>query len=455
MKKIFKTTLVAAAMAVTCGSAFAGDVAVTKQVHSAEGLTGVTATQTSNAISYTLAAAYAVGDKITFTFPEGALVAPTFPSQINVSSVNSATASSAIAGMGLGLLNSTTSTVTYRVTTLSQPNNMGSPAVDYTDRTTIGNVVTLGAIGYKPATVLAAPVTVTVSSETSVGDSLDSAGTRTATIAEAKTQFGSGVIDTKLDSVINVSAMRKAFTVGNSDSLSFTITNPTTTGWLNLATINASAGTQATVYGEAGKMDDLKVANFSSGGTNAFDAAAAKLTVSYNGQVTNDTITITPPTGNSAVVLESQAFTTDLVYNYTSAGSVAGSKTISTGLDAGSWTLNGATVNIPYMPYGPSVSQILYVTNTGSQEGDIFVTAFDDSGMMYDLGNIKTATKNSVTKITAEVGNALAAQGFDGSGKVSLTVTVNAPDSDITVYASYNVGGSDRGYVNTDQYKGK
>jgi hypothetical protein len=107
------------------------------------------------------------------------------------------------------------------------------------------------------------------------------------------------------------------------------------------------------------------------------------------------------------------------------------------------------------MPYGPSVSQILYVTNTGSQEGDIFVTAFDDSGMMYDLGNIKTATKNSVTKITAEVGNALAAQGFDGSGKVSLTVTVNAPDSDITVYASYNVGGSDRGYVNTDQYKGK
>ena len=63
MNQLFKTTLLAAAIAATCGTAVAGTVAVTKQVHSSEGLTGVTANQTSGAITYTLGAAYKEGDK--------------------------------------------------------------------------------------------------------------------------------------------------------------------------------------------------------------------------------------------------------------------------------------------------------------------------------------------------------------------------------------------------------
>jgi hypothetical protein len=452
MKQLFKTTLLAATIAATCGSAVAGTVAVTKQVHSMEGLAGVTANQTSNAISYTVAAAYAVGDKITFTFPEGALVATSFPSQINVPAENSATEASAIAGMGLGLLDSDTKSVTYRVTSLSQPNNAAaSNPVDYTSRTTIGAVVPLGAVGYKASAVAAASVTVTVSSVTSSGDNLDTSGTRTATVAETKTQFGSATINTKFDGVINVSEMRKKFVSGSSDSMSFTITNPSTTGWLNVATVNTSG---ATLFGEPGKMTDLKKEYFNGSGTETFDAAAAKLSVAYTNMVTNDTITFTPPTGDKAVVLEAQAFTTDLVYNYTSAGSTAGSKTIATGLASGEWKLNGATVNIPYMPYSTNASQIMYVSNEGSQAGDIIATAFDDKGNVYELGTIAVANGKTVTKISKQVGDALLAKGFS-AGKVSITITVNAPAADITVYASYNVGGSDRGYVNTDQYKGK
>ena len=85
MKQLLKKSLLAATIAVTCGSASAGTVSVTKQVHSLEGLTGVTANQTSNAISYTLGAAYREGDKIAFTFTDGALVAASFPEVINIS----------------------------------------------------------------------------------------------------------------------------------------------------------------------------------------------------------------------------------------------------------------------------------------------------------------------------------------------------------------------------------
>ena len=41
MKQLFKSTLLAAAVAATCGTAVAGTVAVTKQIHSVEGLLGV------------------------------------------------------------------------------------------------------------------------------------------------------------------------------------------------------------------------------------------------------------------------------------------------------------------------------------------------------------------------------------------------------------------------------
>lgn len=443
----FKTTLLAAVVAATFGSAYAGTVAVTKQVHSTEGLAGVIATQTSASIGYTVAAAYAVGDKVTFTFTAGSVVAASFPSQLNVAAVNSAVPASAISGMSLGLLNSDDDTVTYRVTSLSQPTD--GAATTYTDRTTIGALITLGTVGYS-ASAVAGTVTVTVSAQTSAGDVLDSAGTLTATIAEAKTQFGTAAVSPLFDAEINVSSMRTAFTGVTSDDAGITITNPTTTGWLNLATVNT---TGVNLFGEAGKMDGLLATNFGTAGTNVFTEASAQLAVTYAGQMTNDTITFTPPTGTAAVILESQTFNADVVYNYSSAAATAGTATLATGAAAGEWTLNGASVNIPYMPYSANASQILYVTNDGTQDGDIIVTAFDDAGTAYDAFIVGTATAGSITKITGDVKAGLEAQGFTG-GKVSITVTVNAPDADITVYASYNVSGN-RALVNTDQYKGQ
>ena len=452
MKQLFKKTLLATAVAVTCGSALAGNVAVTKQVHSLEGLEGVTANQLSNSISYVLAAAYRDGDKVTFTFPDGALVASGFPTEINVPAVNNADPAQAIAGMALGLLNSDANSVTYRVTSVTQPTD--GAGTTYSDRTTVGANVVLGAITYAPAALSSASVTVTVNSETVAGDVLDSSGTRTATIAEAKTQFGTASVGAGFDATIDVAQMRKAFVGGGSDSMTWTISDVATTGWLNLATVNATNGTVVTVRGESGKFAGLTGSNFAAAGTDVVSETDATVTVSYAGQTTNDTITFTPTSGTSAPVLEAQKFTSDFVYNYVSAGAAAGTKTVGSAVASGEWTLNGATVNIPYMPYSPTASQVVYVSNAGTQTGDISVTAFDDSGNMYDLGVIATANANTVTKLAPTITTALLAAGFDGNGRVSITVTVNAPADDITVHASFNIGGSSRAYVITDQYKG-
>jgi hypothetical protein len=453
MKQLFKSTLLAAAVAATCGTAFAGNVAVTKQVHSTEGLVGVTANQTSNSISYVLKAAYKEGDKITFAFPDGALVATTFPTVINLPPVNNADEAKAIAGLTLGLLNSDTKSVTYRVTKLTLPHNGGSPSVEWQNGSTIDANLVLGSVGYK-ASALSSPVTVTVSSQTTAGDVLDASGTRTATIAEAKSQFGTVKVGTKFDNTIDVGQMRKAFVGTSSDAMRWDITNPNTAGWLNMATVNASNGTVVTLNGEPGKMTGLVAGNWTSAGTRTFTAAESKLVMSHGGMVTNDTITFTPTTGTKAVVLETQKFSSKFDYNYTSAGAQAGSKTIGANVDSGEWKLNGATVNIPYMPYGPSASQIMYISNAGDQAGDISVTVFDDKGNYHDLGVVGKAGAKRITKVAPLINSKLQEKGFNGT-KASITITVNAPAADITVYASYNIGSADRGFVNTDQYKGK
>jgi hypothetical protein len=460
MKQLFKTTLLAAAVAVTCGSAIAGDVSVVTQVHSVEGLEGVTADQTSNDIFYTVNAAYRDGDKITFTFTEGSLVTNGFPSQLNVAAVDSDDPTKAIAGMALGLLNSDANSVTYRVTSISQPKKVTvvAPATTpeaYTDRTTLGAKLKLGQVKFKASVLKASGVSVSVDSQTTAGDILDNNGTRTGVIAKTASQFGSASVTHKFDATVDVASMRKAFVSGPGESMSWLVTNPTTTGWLNMATVNPSKGTMVTLLGEAGKMTDLKPENWTSGsGTRTFTEAEAKLVVDYSGMVTNDTVTFTPGLGDKAVVLETQSFSAKVEYNYTSAAAQAGSKLVGAGMDAGAWKLNGATVNIPYMPYGPSASQIIYVSNAGKQDGDITVTAFDDKGEFYDLGVIGIAGGQRVTKLAKLIEDKFKDAGFKGT-KASITITVNAPEADITVYASYNIGSADRGFINTDQYKGK
>jgi hypothetical protein len=308
----------------------------------------------------------------------------------------------------------------------------------------------------KGTSIATGNVNVTVSSATSLGLVLDNGSSigesRVGQLTEVKSQFGTVSVTTDFDAVIDVEEDRKAYETGSTDEATFEISAIDTTDWENVADV-----TQTTVILDA-DIEDASVV--STGATSAitYNATTDKVTIVYDAEITTDTITITPSTGTDAVVLEAQSF--DLAANYEYEIGVSqglfdfGSKS------AGEWTLNGAVVNVPYMPYGNNITQILYVTNEGDQNADVTVTAFDESGMTYELGSVGTVNGNSVIAIAGAVKTALENEGFVtapsmGSNKISLIITVNAEDEDISIYSAYNVNGSDRGNVLNSQYKGK
>lgn len=451
MKKHNKL-LLAATLASTLGTAVAGTLTVSLQTHSSEGIEGVSAVQTSNPIRYALGAAYAESDKIKFTFNTDVVDSSTFPSQITVAPVDSATEGDAIAGVVLVFFNTLDNVVSYRVTSVTQPDDTpGDGGTLWTSRTTLGATAVFGTVGYTVASLASGDLTMSVSSATSSDGTLDTDAN--GTLATKMTQFGTAAMNTQFNNVIDVSTARKMFIPDAVDTMSWAITNPTTTGWLNMATINSTNGTVVSIKGEAGKLAGLTASAFTvaGGGAVTFTESSDQVDVAYSGDVKSDTLTFTVPTGDAAVAMNKQSFTTDLVYNYTTAGATAGIKTIGSGMESGGWKLNGAVVTIPYMPYSDNASQIIYLTNTGKQSGDVLVTAFDTSGNAFDLGVITTTSGGKLTKLASKLRTVLASEGFT-RGKLTLTITVEVPKADIIIYASYNIGGADRGFVNTDQY---
>jgi hypothetical protein len=159
------------------------------------------------------------------------------------------------------------------------------------------------------------------------------------------------------------------------------------------------------------------------------------------------------------LVLSKQTFNLSAEASYDDAEGDAVDTAASYGNDgAGKWTLDGAEVNIPYMPYASVITQVIYVTNEGDQNADVSYTAFDEAGNEY-AGDIGTVNGGSVLGVAGALKASLSQQGLavDTTGtakKVSITITVNAEDEDISVVSQYNVNG-DRANVLNSQYKGK
>ncbi len=148
--------------------------------------------------------------------------------------------------------------------------------------------------------------------------------------------------------------------------------------------------------------------------------------------------------------LKPQTFTGSAVIKYTAAGNaVAQTRTVS--LTPGAFTGSGATVFIPYMPVGPNISQILYVTNTANVAGTLTMSAYDDSGVACDTaafgGNIAVGARRVTNLASALAAGIAACGGAAASKKWYLTITASLPDSALEVYSAYNVGGSDRANV--------
>ena len=104
----------------------------------------------------------------------------------------------------------------------------------------------------------------------------------------------------------------------------------------------------------------------------------------------------------------------------------------------GLWGLNGSSTVIKNYPLSSAVTQFVWVTNTGGQDGGIFATAIGGTGAQTmsscDLGVSSKA--GEIMRITEELNACLTDAGMT-AGRAQIVITVNADGDDIGVYAGY------------------
>lgn len=403
-------------------------------------------------VSIALDAAYSAGDIITLTIGGGSIDT----ADTSILNAITATANAAADTIALGLLSKEDGKLTYRVTS----------AAGDTDLLSIDVVIPLE----KDHMTNATGVSVSYAAETSTGIAIDVAKTNTATLVSFFDQY-SIKASTKAAAKVDVAQEREAFEdldtgvgVDFKEDIVLSVSdvqvgddvNPSTTV-TNLADLIATTvKAKYTVSGDFswmtttddGDLDtgesEITVSNSGTAtvGAVAFDTSGnLTFTVTGADQTGDLTLNFDVPQDEFKIPVQDLAVTQVLTHTTDVTETVAD-------LAAGSWTLNGANVHVPYMPYGSTISQIIYVTNEATA-GDVSVVVTAEDGTVYDLGVVATAG----TGVTGLAGVIKAGLPEDFSGKAAMDITVNAPDAKVTVYAAYNVGGSDRGTINTSQYK--
>ena len=148
----------------------------------------------------------------------------------------------------------------------------------------------------------------------------------------------------------------------------------------------------------------------------------------------------------SPVAVNDADFTLSAVQKFTPASGSATSVAAANNVAAGSWTNNGTTKALDYMPFGTDISQIIYVTNLTAEVGKIYVTAtLEDGSKLLSGVYLADTIANGITPLAAKLEAALEGQAVAGK-KVALSFDIES--SNATLYGAYKVG-SDRALVVT------
>lgn len=439
-------------------------------IHTLEGLTGATA-MTATSAAITLATVLAVGDVLTVTYTQPFKVGQT--AAATLTSIMDGVGADAVDNMTLsrngGAAVAGLSEISYTVTDIEYDAGGSRP------NTTVGSFVyTDPTLEFVPCTVAC---TVKVNGSVKRNAAIvDGAATTALTVGNVVAQMAA-TATTSFDGVVNVNTLRKSF-VGGAVSDTGTVTYVSTgkTDGRKMAFATASqAANSATIVGanialtgsEATETKGTLTLNGDFGFLDV-NPTTAGIQLSATGSVTNVlsatgfVATLTDPaklvfvdadasqttvspvvTSNNKVVIPVQTISGDFKMDYTSATSDAGKfeKTVA----MGGFTMNGASTSYYAVPYGPGVSQLLWVSNEGTTAGDLTATAFDALGNKfpttgeYSLGSI--AGKSSLA-IASTVKALMIADGLDDTvaNRVQLTVTATAPAANINFYGAYRVG---------------
>jgi len=428
---MFKKTLIASALVMAAFGSQAAVVTIVPTTVSLEGSAGAPSIAVP-AASVLLAAEYTVNDEITFTVSGAEFDAASTPALAAVL-LNGDAAT-------FGFLSQSATTVTFRIT--AQTDGAANGVV-YT-----GGAFNLTGMVMKTSTVLdsAGDISVAYSAVTGVsGTAVDTAGTLTAVSNTVVSQFAS-TSSTPLDGIIDVEEDRQEFTTGTTDTLVVTTTEATAT--LNDAVYDGAEYVIAGDYswmetdGDAGIDAAELTAAFAvtTTGDDTFasvinaDATAITVTATDGGAAAVEATTFTftvAGQGDDNAVLSVQDFTVDTTINYTTAAAAAATKATQAAASAGSWTLNGAQAFFNYVPVGFTGTQSnIIVSNSGVKSGGVVIEAFDEAGNSYGPAtmvaelagetNMRVAGTDIMSLLTVPAGT-----------KLSVTLTVNAPDAAI------------------------
>lgn len=362
--------------------------------------------------------------------------------------------------VAMGLINSTDTSVTYRVTSVTEgPSTVGTEIAVPTPNVSVAALKT------------AKKVTVAYSAATSAGVAMDTLAT-TASLGTVIDEI-TYAVTTKFDGVIDVENDKKDFASGgvggndNADSvvLTSTVTAGTegdkhtiaSTGVVTLAAAVNDVMTSAnsavtTITGDFTYLDnDLATAGVTATGAtqsnvDAVAVAADGLSITATDSAVANATAVTVVVDNSEnVALDAQSFTGSTVVTYTSNGVATATKTVDHG-SLGSWTLNGASVTAYAVPMGDAVSRFLWISNGGASSAALSytITMNGSSYGPYSIGSVAGKTSVSVGGL---IDTDLAARSIYVAPSSRANINVSAPvkANDITMSASYkHIGDADR-----------
>lgn len=288
----------------------------------------------------------------------------------------------------------------------------------------------------------------------------------------------SAKVTRKFDGIIDVSADRQSLTAQtspvdalNKDTLIVDVTRDATTNLVTAAdTTYTITGDFSWVADAADTSDDGKavtaaeVTAYFAGKTliNGGDATsvvlaadADKLYVKLNGaspETADATIVLqVPGQGAGNPVLNEQDFTVAVAVTDGAAAPNTVTMNALSATDAGSWTLNGSVVTIPYMPFDDNTAVIMRHTNTGVQSGDMSVRyMLEGVSTKWETAGVIGTSSRGVQNIRDLVINKIKEVSGATAGKVAIEITTNVPSDDVTVYAGFKVKDEqDRGFVGT------
>jgi len=482
---------VASAVAMACGtfgaaSAYAGTVVspstITRSGSAANGAAAATAdlTISGTTLSVNLEASYAPNDTIVISIAGGQLRSGTSAATPSMTCAATASTSTLL----LGFVSKTSSAVTYRVTGGTGLEKTGFSCSTATAGYSIvrNSVTSTGTTG----------VTLSTASYINGGTTAFDTQTTANPVLLSVAQFSVAAI-TQFNASVSVATNRLAW-VGSSaaspaTSATFSLQlsgyaadadNGATDANLlaDVSTVTAVAnvyGTTATPMfawldddANGCTADDLTAgpgsASITSGGSLAISANCATITMSFPAAVggaagtRNRTVTLTLAKQSSSTGLAIQQGSFSDAPSFVVSNASSATQTI-TAAAAGTFGIDGALINIPYMPYGTSgtslIEQAIYITNTSTTAGVVTGTARNQAGVSCNLGTVGTAAAQAVTNLSTGINNAIAtcyatAGVFPAGTRVYIDLISNTAIGNTLVNAAYNVGGSSRVQVTND-----